>query len=155
LFAALDDREELDETIFDLAEPEMLLVQNALGIDKIDFVFSFFEPGQTENPIQVMAGDAVFGGGRGICWRRSNSWVATCLASAGMGVCSIFRAACGLHWRWIGLAEFALNGAHLLAEEEVALSLGDGGGDFGLDLGAEGQDFVLALSMGRRRVRPP
>ena len=45
----------------------------------------------------------------------------------------------------VGFAQFALDGAQLFAQEEVALRFGDGGGDFGLDFGAEGEDLMLAI----------
>ena len=65
LFAALDDGQELHQAVFDLRQPEMLVIENALGFRKIDLVFRLLRPRQAENPVEIMAGHAIFGSGRG------------------------------------------------------------------------------------------
>ena len=42
-------------------------------------------------------------------------------------------------------AQFALDGAHLFAQEKIALRLGDVRGDIVLDFGTERQHFLLAV----------
>ena len=146
LFPALDDGQELQQAILDLRQPEMLLVEDALGFGQIEFVLGLLHPRQAEDPVQVMPANAVFRRGGGICWRRSSSWVATCFASARQGgLLDLVAQRADFAGVGVGLAQFALDGAHLLAQEEVALGLGDGGGDLALDLGAEREHLMLAV----------
>ena len=91
----------------------------------------------------------------GICCSRSSSCVATFFASAGIGrLLDLLAQDPDFAGVRVGLAQFALDGAHLLAQEEVALRLGDGGGDVALDFGAERQHFVLAVEQRQQLCQP-
>ena len=136
-------------------QPEMLLVEDALGVGQIDFVLGFLLPRQAQNPVEVIAGDGVFGRRRGhlleplqllrgdfLGFGRHGGlldFLAQRLDFAGVG---------------IGFAQFALDGAHLFAQEEIALRFGDGSGDVGLDFGAERQHFVLAVEHRQEPGKP-
>ena len=63
LLAALDDGEEFEQPVLDLGEAEMLLVQDFFRRLQIQLVLGGFFPRQAQNPVEVIAGDAVFGGG--------------------------------------------------------------------------------------------
>ena len=63
LFAALDDGDEFEQPVLDLCEAEMLLVQDFFRRLQVELVLGGFFPRQVENPVEIIAGDAVFGGG--------------------------------------------------------------------------------------------
>jgi hypothetical protein len=134
LFAALDDGEEFDQTIFDFGQAEMLFVENALGFGEIDFILSFFHPGQRENPVDIMPRNAVFRGRRGHLL-QTLQFLSGDLFRLIWQRCLLDLLAKRPDFTGIGirLAKFALNGAHLFAQEKVALRFGNRSGDFGLN----------------------
>ena len=63
LLAALDDGDEFEQPVLDLGEAEMLLVQNFFRRLQIQLVLGVLFPRQGQNPVEVIASNAVFGGG--------------------------------------------------------------------------------------------
>ena len=100
-----------------------------------------------ETPYSAAAG--------GVCWRRSSSCSATLRLLGGhRRLLDFFAQRFDFVGVRVGFAQFALDGAHLFAQEKVALRFGDGRGDVVLDFGTERQDFVLAVEHGRQQCRP-
>src|ERR1051326_3732489 len=126
LFAALDYRKKFDQTIFDFAKAIMLLVQNPFGFCKIDLIFSLFQPWQRENPIDVMARDAIFrSGGRHLL--QSFQFLSRHLLRFGgqLGLLDFFPQRTDFTSVGIRLTQFALNGPHLFAQKKIALRFGN------------------------------
>ena len=72
-----------------------------------------------------------------------------------MGVCSIFsRSDLVSPDAGLAFAQFALDGAHLFAQEKIALRLGDGGRDVVLNFGTERQHLLLAVEQGQKFLQP-
>ncbi len=155
LLAALEHGEKFQEPVFDFHQPEMLLVEDALGFGQIQLVIGLLCPGQGENPVQVMASDGIFGG-----YGRHLLEAVQLLRGRlfGLGrqgrLLELFAQGADFARSGIGLAEFALDGAQLFAEEEITLGLGDGGGHLGLDLGTESEHLVLAVEHGQQPGEP-
>ena len=52
--------QELDDAIFDILQAIVVPVQNAAGFGQVEVVFGMHTPGHQGNPVQVIAGNAVF-----------------------------------------------------------------------------------------------
>ena len=52
-----------EQAILDFFQAKVLLVQNALRFLQINLVLGFLFPRQVQNPVEIIARDAVFGGG--------------------------------------------------------------------------------------------
>ncbi len=61
----LSDGEELDDAALDLVEIIVILVQDALGFLDVDGVPGRLGPGEVGEPLDVVAGDGMLGGGGG------------------------------------------------------------------------------------------
>src|SRR5690554_6643989 len=54
--------QELDDTVFYIVQAVVVPVQNAAGFGQVEVVFGMHTPGHLGNPVQVVAGNAVFRG---------------------------------------------------------------------------------------------
>ena len=146
LFPALDHRQEFQQPILYLRQPEMLLVENALGFGQVELVLGFLHPGQTEDPVQIMPADPVFRRRRRHLLQPFQLLRRDLLRLRGQrGLLDLLPQHANLTGIGVGLAQLALDGPHLFPQEKVALGLGDGGRHLALDLGAERQHFMLAV----------
>jgi len=134
LLAAFDDRQELEQAVLDFDQAEMLVVENPLGLGEVNFVFGFLFPGQGQNPINVVPRDRVFGGGGGHLLEAVQFLVGDVAGFGGEGgLLDAFAERAHLARVGVAFAQLTLDGAELLAKEEIALGFGDRGGDLGLD----------------------
>ncbi len=142
----LDDGEEFEEAVFDFGQAEVLFVEDALGFGEVNLVLGLLQPRQVDDPVEVMAGEAVFGHGGGHL-REALQFLHGDFAGFGreFGFLDAFAEGFDFGVALLGVAEFALDGVELFAQEEVALRFGEGGGDFGLDFGSQVQQFHLAV----------
>ena len=134
--AALEDREEFQQAVLDFAQAEMLFVQDFFRRFQIQLVLGGFFPRQIQNPVQVVARHAIFGGG-GRRLLETFQFLFGGLARLGghRRLLDFFAQRFDFAAVGVAIAEFALDGAHLFAQEEIPLRLGDGGGDVALDFG--------------------
>ena len=149
LLLELDDGQELQQAVLDFAQAEMLLVQQRGGAGQVQFVLGEFGPGQIDEPVQVIAGHGVFGDGRGHLLEAVQFLEGDFSGFIGQVVLlDLLAQFLGFGGAGVHLAQFALDGADLLAEEEIALIFGHGGDDLVLDFGSELEDFQFAAEQG-------
>ena len=60
----LTDRQELQNPLFDLIQPIMILLQIFFSLIEIQGISRGFGPGEIKNPVNIIAGDRIFRGGR-------------------------------------------------------------------------------------------
>ena len=150
----LDDRQELQQAVLYFAQSVMLLVENLGRGGEVNFVLGRFRPGQADNPIEVIPRDGVFRSGRRDLLQTVQFLERDFLrVFRKIDLFNLFAQGVCFGRGGIGLAEFALNGADLLAEEEIALAFAHGGGDFLLDFRSERQHFEFAAHEGQQAAQ--
>ena len=113
----------------------MLLFENACGRINVDRIFGDFVPGQTDQPIQVISQNRVFGHRWGDLLKMLQFLESDLLHFFGQAVfVDLLFQRVGFVCSGIGFAQFALNSADLFAQEIIALALGHRAGDFVLNL---------------------
>src|SRR5207253_4953729 len=119
----LDDRQELQQAVLYFAQSVMLFVENAGRGREVNFVLGRFRPGQTDNPVEVIPRDGVLRSGRRDLL-QTVQFLERDFLRVFRKIDFFYLLAQGVDFGrgGIGLAEFALNGADLLAEEEIALA---------------------------------
>src|SRR6266498_3043402 len=141
-----DDRNKIQQTLLDLLQSEMLLVKDAGGRVDVDRVLRRPGPGQAEDPVEVGAGDGVLRDGGRHLTQPLDFLQGDFAHFLGQRLFFDLNAqVVDFGGNGIGFAQLALDGADLLAQEEIALAFGHAAGDFVLDLGAERGDFQLAI----------
>ena len=151
--------QELDDPLFDVVEPGMVLIEDAARLGDIEAILGPLAPGQLEHPIQVVADPAVLGvllaGALEAPSSRSTSF-RTCVGEGRLvDALPILRRDVA-----IALAQLALDRLELLAQVVLALALLKALVDFAADLVLEGdlrQDLAapgdeLLESLQRRRA---
>ncbi len=123
----------------------MVLVEHLLGVADVELVFAVLLPRQADQPLQVGADDAILGGGR----RHLGQPVGLAVGlrqrlGAHAGRLDRLAQPLDLGGVLVALAKLFLDGAHLLAQQVLALILVDPGLDLGLDLLAELEHRQLA-----------
>ena len=141
----LAHREELEDAVLDLLEVVVVAVEDLAGVRHVEVVVAAHRPGQGDDPVEVGADHGVLG-----ALRRD---VGEPVELPAGGLVGLFRelelvdllAQLGdLGLLVVGLAELLLDGAHLLAQEVLALALVDLAAHVALDLGAELEHVELA-----------
>ena len=149
----LDDGEKFQQPLLHFLQAEMLFVENFGRGFEVDFILGRFVPRQVQQPVEVVAGDGVFGdGGRHLLQpfqlleddflRLFGEWI----------LLKLFAQGVDLGGGRIALAQLALDGADLFAQKKITLAFGHRVGDLVLDFRAERGDFQLAVEQGTEPV---
>jgi hypothetical protein len=95
---------------------------------QIQLVLGGFFPRQVQNPVEIIPPDGVFGGGGRRLLQAFEFLLGGFARLVGHGrLLDFFAQRFGFaRVARFALAEFALDGAHLFAQEKIALRLGDG-----------------------------
>ena len=129
LLAALDHGDEFQQPVLDLFQAEMLFVQDLFRRLQIENILGVLFPRQAQDPVQIVAHHAVFGGCRR-CLGQPFQLLFRCPARFRRHDATLHPLPDGLDFVAVGFAvtQFALDGAELLAQEKIALGLGNGAG---------------------------
>ena len=151
----LDDREEFQQPVLHLFQPEMLLIKNAFRRRQIERVGARARPRHRHQPIEIIARDRVFGHRRRGLLEPVQFLQRDLLDLLGQLV-FLDQQPQVVHLARprLALAQLALDGPHLLAQEKFALALGHRTGDVVLNLRADVQHLDLAPEQ-RQQPRQP
>jgi hypothetical protein len=142
----LRDREVLDDPILDLVQVVMVRVEHLARLDEVEVVLRLLVPGQADDPLDVGADDAVFGGG-GRQLLEPPQLAVDRLAGL-LRELHLVRPVSELRdlgLLRVGFAELLLDRLQLLAQEVLALRGFHLRLNLVLDLGAELRDLELAV----------
>ena len=148
-------RQVLEDALLDLLEAVVVLVEDDRGLADVEVVLGRDVPGQADEPVHVGADDADLGG----CG-RDPAHALDFLERAGLHVVGHARALdllaelVDLGLLRVVLAELALDGLQLLAEDVLALGLVELRLDLGLDAALQLEDLDLAGEEGRHELEP-
>ena len=148
-------REVLEDALLDLLEAEVVLVEDLGGLLDVVAVVGRDVPRQADEPVDVGADDADLGRGG-----RDPAHPVDFLERAGLDLLGHARGLdllaqlVDLGLLRVLLAQLALDGLHLLAEDVLALGLVHLGLDLGLDPALELVDLDLVREEGRGDAQP-
>ena len=126
----------------------MIGVEDFLGFQNIDFAAGSFRPGQRRQPLHVVAGDGVIRSHGRHAGQAAQFFQGLFLDFIGhAGVVDLLLEVFGVARAFILLAQFFLDGFHLLAQVVLALRLLHPVLHFGLDLVAQLLDFEFLRQM--------
>jgi len=126
-------------------------IEDFAGVGDIQVVIRALAPGQADQPVQVGADDAVFGGGGGQLGHAVQLAAGLLLRLLGHpGFLDLPAELLDLDLLLIGLAQFMLDGLELLAQEVLALDLLHLRLGLRLDLAAQLQNFQLLVEDGHQ-----
>ena len=136
-------------------QAEMLLVQNSLGGLQIQLVLGGFFPRQVQNPVEIIPPHGVFGGGGRRLLQAFEFLLGGFAGLVRHGrLLDFFAQQFDFAGAGLAFAQFPLNGAHLFAQEKIALGLGDGRRDVALNFGTQRQHLLLAVEQGQKFLQP-
>jgi hypothetical protein len=139
------DREELEDAVLDALEAVVVVVEHLARVGEVEVVLGRLAPRQRDDPLQPAADDAVLGGGLRQALQARELAVglrADRLGQVDPASCS--RSSSTSASAGVALAELLLDGAQLLAQDELALRAVDLALDLGLDPRADLDDLELA-----------
>ena len=133
----------------------MVLVEDARGLLEVEIVIGRHVPGQADQPVDVRPDDADLGRCR---WNAAHAIDFLDRARLDLlghaGLLDLFAQLVDLGLLRVFLAQLALNGLELLAQDVLALRLVHLGLDFGLDLALQLEDLDLMRQEGRDELQP-
>ncbi len=140
--AELADGEFVKDAFFHFFEAAVVFVEEGAGEFEIESVFGAVLPGEIEEGVEVVAEDGAFGGGgRGA--GEPLDLLVDFFEERGLEIEGEepFAVDVGFALFGVNIVEFSLDEAHLLAEENFALSVPNFALDFGAEAGLELEDF--------------
>ena len=144
----LADGNGLQDALFHLLQPEVVMLQDFGGCLDIHPLFGRFAPGQVQDGIQIIAQNRGFGGAEGLLFQLGGILQQLvfillcqreCTDAGGILVVLLFL---------VRLAQLFPDGAHLLTQVVIPLVLVDGGPGFVLNLGLQAQHLHLLGQVG-------
>ena len=142
------DGEIVEDAILDLLEVVVIGIQNFFGLDDFDFLAGSLVPGQHGQPLDVVARERIVGGHGRHAREAAQFLERFFLYFVGhAGVVDFLFQVFDVALAFILLAEFFLDGLHLLAQVILALGLLHAVLHFALDLVAQLLDFEFLGEM--------
>ncbi len=138
------DREVLEDAVLDLLEAVVVGVEDVLGLLDVELHLGALVPGQAHQPVDVGAGDRVFGRGLRHAGEAIEFADRLLLRFLGhLGLLDLLAKLRDLALLIVAVAQFLLDGLHLLAQVVLALVLLQLGLDLALDLVADLQHLEV------------
>ena len=137
------DCQKFEDAVFDVVEPRMVGVEHLAGMLEVEFVLPEHTPGQRRCPVQVVAGDRVFGR-PGFQDRQFVHFLIDAflrLSREGFAFKALLELLDVRAAVVFGQAQFLLDHLELFFEEELALMLADFQVHFGGNFFLQARDF--------------